>query len=324
MSKSVIEDPAISKVLTIKQQNDDEHDRSLLIIQYLRPYLVKLTLHLILIYLSIRAFLEFQSSKSSYETFLQSFQNKVVVDYQMIDYSEKCPTNYEEVKSSFFPPIGNGCRCDFNIYPESVCKRLKDSDNETEKVLKKNKCTEQDKFVADNLDELPEEIRNNYDKFNPNKQKFDPDNVQNFIPNNPPLGTGNNSPSPGTANNNPPPGTGNNSPSPDTANNNPPPGTGNNSPSPVNGNNNPSPGTGNNNPPAGTVNNNPAPGTGNNNPAGGNGNNSPARGAGRLNINKHINGANTKFSYKNTHNDYRFLKGEDDRNNDYNLDLESN
>lgn len=121
----------------ISKKEQDENDKSLRIIQYFRPILIKLTYHFILIFLSIRAYNEFISSSEGYSTFVEGLNTKIVTDVKVVDYRSSCPDGYDALIGEF-PEIKKGCRCNDRIYPYDTCMLLNDFNktNEEKKALK--------------------------------------------------------------------------------------------------------------------------------------------------------------------------------------------
>ena len=147
---------AFKKGMEKKLKVEDEDDKPLLIINYLRPHLVKLTLHFILLYLALRAYIDFASSASAYQAFLETLDEKLIIDFQLIDYADTCPDNYEVVSTTIFPQINAGCRCDFEIYPTEVCEMLNSYNaTSTEKETMKENCVKQDKLITRDKSQLP-------------------------------------------------------------------------------------------------------------------------------------------------------------------------
>lgn len=112
---------------TLLEQQKDRSDRGIQIFKYIRPYIIRLFFHTILIFLSIRAYLDFLESSTAYDTFKETLNEKVVMDIQIQDYSKTCDEiGYEEIEFSYFPKILNGCRCQNLILPDNLCKDLKE------------------------------------------------------------------------------------------------------------------------------------------------------------------------------------------------------
>jgi hypothetical protein len=99
----------------------DRENKSIEYFKYIRPNLVKLFTHLILLYLSIKGYLSFQSTEESYSDFLAELEKPVIVDVKMISSTSSCPWNYTDIDTTFFPDINNGCRCDMNYFVDEMC-----------------------------------------------------------------------------------------------------------------------------------------------------------------------------------------------------------
>ena len=112
---------------TIKEEKKDEKDRGIQIFKYLRPFIIKLFFHSILIFLSIRAYLDFLDSSTAYDTFKNTLNEKVVLDIKIQDYEKECDSGYENIESTYFPAILNGCRCKNLILPGNLCSNLRES-----------------------------------------------------------------------------------------------------------------------------------------------------------------------------------------------------
>lgn len=104
-----------------KQKTIYKDDKSIEHFKYIRPNLVKLFTHLILLYLSIKGYMSFISTEKSYSDFLAELDKPVVVDVKMINSSSSCPSNYTEISTTIFPEISNGCRCDMNYFVDVMC-----------------------------------------------------------------------------------------------------------------------------------------------------------------------------------------------------------
>lgn len=109
---------------TIKEKIKDDKDRGLIVLKYLRPFLIKLLLHMILLFVSVRAYISYKSSTDAYDTFTIALNKNVLVDVKFIDYNTPCPENYTNIISTGFPEVNDGCRCDWNIYPKEICQTL--------------------------------------------------------------------------------------------------------------------------------------------------------------------------------------------------------
>lgn len=136
----------ITKSETLREKINDERDRGLVILRYLRPFLIKLLLHMILLFLAIRAYLSYRSSTDSYNAFMIALNNNVLIDVKFLDYKTPCPENYSNIIGTGFPNVDNGCRCDWSIFPGEVCQILSQS-------LIKN---------------INQSYKKNYTEFNPN------------------------------------------------------------------------------------------------------------------------------------------------------------
>jgi len=125
---------------TLEELKNDEKDKGILIFKYMRPLLIKLLFHLILIFLSIRAYTNFLQSSTVYENFKQTLNEKVVLDIKLQDYDSQCDSGYEDIEFTYFPQILRGCRCNFDIFPDNLCQSFKEY-NFTGADLAKSKTT---------------------------------------------------------------------------------------------------------------------------------------------------------------------------------------
>ena len=128
---------------TVQEKFFDDNDKGLQTFRYMRPYLIKLLTHSIIIYISIRAYLSFVSSSNSYTSFLQTLEKPVVIDVKMIEYNNKCDSPYQDIDFSYFPEIKNGCQCNMNIFSTSVCSELRVDDP----IKAANRCDNIDKLL---------------------------------------------------------------------------------------------------------------------------------------------------------------------------------
>lgn len=128
-----------------KQKTLYSENKSIEYFKYIRPNLVKLFTHLILLYLTIKGYLSFQSTQESYSDFLAELEKPVIVDVKMISSTSSCPSNYTDIDTTYFPDISNGCRCDMNYFVEEVCPYIegiaRKSGNEN---TWKTTCSQQD------------------------------------------------------------------------------------------------------------------------------------------------------------------------------------
>jgi hypothetical protein len=94
--------------------------------KFIRPNLLKLLTHFILFYLVIKAYIDFQSTNTIYNDFLENLNTNLISDIKLQDSNEGCESPYEEIESSYFPVINNGCRCDFYYFKDpTICSYLK-------------------------------------------------------------------------------------------------------------------------------------------------------------------------------------------------------
>jgi hypothetical protein len=92
--------------------------------KFLRPHLIKLFAHCVILYISIRAFIEFQQSESNYSDFISKLNSSVIINIETIDYNSSCQDGWEEMESTVFPQINDGCRCDYNVYQKDTCDTI--------------------------------------------------------------------------------------------------------------------------------------------------------------------------------------------------------
>jgi hypothetical protein len=98
--------------------------RSIVFYKQLRPCLLKLFTHFVLLYISIRSFYLFVDSNTSYSDFLGNMRSPVILDLKMINADEDCPAGYSQMTGSGFPRVNSGCRCDYGIYTKDVCEEF--------------------------------------------------------------------------------------------------------------------------------------------------------------------------------------------------------
>lgn len=137
------------KVGDISNKEGEKVDNGIKIFRYLRPFLIKLLMHSILIYLSIRAYYSYESTAQTIEKFKDKLTDKVVIDIKIKDYEKDCDLGYESMKPVYFPAVSDGCRCQFQIFPKNVCSIFKENNftgQDFDKVS--NKCDILDKSIS--------------------------------------------------------------------------------------------------------------------------------------------------------------------------------
>lgn len=93
--------------------------------KFIRPHLLKLLCNWVLVYISVRAYLSFTDSQTSYSDFLDILEkDKIVVDIKTVNSSSNCDTGYTQMQSVFFPAINTGCRCDNLIFNNEGCAAI--------------------------------------------------------------------------------------------------------------------------------------------------------------------------------------------------------
>jgi hypothetical protein len=88
----------------------------------LRPFLIKLVAHLVLLVISVRAYMLYLSSNGNYTDFLGIMNRAVITDVILVDKNKECESPYEEIKSFEFPSTLPGCRCDYKIFRDDICE----------------------------------------------------------------------------------------------------------------------------------------------------------------------------------------------------------
>jgi hypothetical protein len=126
--------------------------------KFIRPNLVKLFTHFILFYLVIKGYLDFRSSNSIYNDFLENLNTSLISDVKIINSSENCESPYEDIETTYFPVINNGCRCDFKYFKdETLCYYLRNLSISKEQNWTKN---------CDKLDNNQRELQKSNSEFN--------------------------------------------------------------------------------------------------------------------------------------------------------------
>lgn len=89
----------------------------------IKPYLVRLFTHALLLFISVRAYENFKSSQSTYQEFINLLSDRVVIDAKRTD--EICENieggEWRSVKNVTFPNILKGCRCEDNLFIGQSC-----------------------------------------------------------------------------------------------------------------------------------------------------------------------------------------------------------
>ncbi len=134
---------------TIQEMTQDNHDKGLQILKFLKPYVAKLLLHMILIYISIQAYNEYIDSSKTYQSFRETLNKEVISDVKLINYNQNCPNEYTDLNYTIFPKIKKGCRCDFQIFSSDICDIInRDFNNDREQMkIKENNCLSLDSKI---------------------------------------------------------------------------------------------------------------------------------------------------------------------------------
>ncbi len=120
-----------------------DNEKALLYYKGLRPYLLKLFTHCVLLFVTLNSYYSFIDSNSSYEDFLNILKrDKVINDIELVNANEGCPDSYVEYEGYDFPRVEPGCRCDYNILKKPVCDILLQNITYSE-TLSKQKCQKQ-------------------------------------------------------------------------------------------------------------------------------------------------------------------------------------
>jgi hypothetical protein len=119
-------------------------NKSLMFYKHLRPCLLKLFTHFVLLYISVRSYYLFDNTNESYTDFLHNMQGEVLLDVKLVDANQNCPTNYSEMLSTTFPAVKPGCRCDYLVYNHDDCESFYPNLNGTASSYEYN-CNLQDK-----------------------------------------------------------------------------------------------------------------------------------------------------------------------------------
>jgi hypothetical protein len=118
----------------------------------IKPYLVRLFTHALLLFISLRAFNNFQNSKSNYEEFLLLL-NETLVDDAIIT-TDSCDTlgkDWRTVDNVTFPNILKGCRCDANLYIGQSCDYISAVNPINSNNFERN-CLIYDELLNNNID----------------------------------------------------------------------------------------------------------------------------------------------------------------------------
>lgn len=92
-----------------------------------KPYLVRLFTHALLLFISIKAYNNYILSTESYSDFISLLDKKVLIDAKLISEKYECEEDYEDIIPYEFPEISEGCRCDAEIYTKDVCQYIRNS-----------------------------------------------------------------------------------------------------------------------------------------------------------------------------------------------------
>lgn len=118
----------------------------------IKPYLVRLFTHALLLFISVRAYQVFQSSKATYQEFITLLVDPVVIDAKL--FEGKCEDleggQWKSAKNVTFPNILKGCRCDNNLYIGQSCDYISAVNPRNEKNFKEN-CLFLDKLLKSEI-----------------------------------------------------------------------------------------------------------------------------------------------------------------------------
>jgi hypothetical protein len=150
----------------------------------IKPYLVRLFTHALLLFISVRAYENFSNSQTNYQEFLKLLNNTVVEDIALTNKScSDLGKEWKPVANVTFPNILRGCRCDGGLYVGQSCDYIEGSNPIDAKNFETN-CAYLDNLFNSNVENtnevyfkepiMPEDFKKNYQ---PNK--FDLDNYNN-------------------------------------------------------------------------------------------------------------------------------------------------
>ena len=189
----------------------------------LKPYLVRLFTHAILLFITIRAYNSFKDSKETYNSFIELLDRDLLVNVTEIELEDECESGWVPIDSVKIPEIINGCRCDDVLYPYDSCQSIILNNSYKEDVWKAN-CNYLDNIIDQSdkvisalnktkygevfnitfIKEIPPEFRQNYtnkEKISIDQNKFNDDTLMNKDTSNdyglsgPPTNVPNNQPS---------------------------------------------------------------------------------------------------------------------------------
>lgn len=105
-------------------EKEKEKHKSKDIYKHVRPNLVKLFSHLILLYLSIKGYNTFLDTKELFADFIDDIDDPILLDLKMINSASSCPPNYTDIETTSFPKIRSGCRCDNKYFIDEICPNI--------------------------------------------------------------------------------------------------------------------------------------------------------------------------------------------------------
>ena len=123
----IVNDPKDSKDPKDDKDPEDPDERAKKInrnFRKIRPYLFQLITHVILLFLSIYAYLGYTESEDIYNGFAITLKEPLIIDIKAVDPNSACPTDYNMYGTTTIPAPKAGCRCDLGIYQDSICKTI--------------------------------------------------------------------------------------------------------------------------------------------------------------------------------------------------------
>jgi len=160
-----MESPTLERKTPKQLINIINEERQIKTYNDIKPYLVRLFTHTLLLYISISAYLNFESSQVTYQSLIDLLKKDTVSDVKLMNDSEACPINYTQINPFTIPPFKSGCRCDNQIYTQDVCKYIYNSTKGYSSIWSEN-CEYQNTYMDNKGDpsKLPPTPKNQINK----------------------------------------------------------------------------------------------------------------------------------------------------------------
>lgn len=170
--------------MTIRRVNNDvelddkiREQRLLEAYSGIKPYLIRLFTHALILFISIRAYNNYKDSATNYEEFLELLDNKVITNVTTISRNVECSTlgdNWQAVDSITFPEVLAGCRCENDLYEEESCSYISSVNGRPSDQFNEN-CNYLNKLIRNEVvpdDEIPDAYKKGAEKPSPNDYNF--------------------------------------------------------------------------------------------------------------------------------------------------------